>query len=201
MITTDRPDNPVRCRKGGRLGSPLPGRKDWGPMEPVGVPTTYKHSGNNGGRISNKSFYKNQKAKEFTSSKRQHSSPKLHIENGKHQERDSDQICKEDLGIPVTGRDHDYCGIPPGYSEQNSERRIQENPKGGQHPLGETLRLGAWLISGISTLQKEFQKRQPSLSQVQELEVQRRLTNRPGDGGAAGVVKGKLILFDALSKI
>ena len=120
MITTDRPDNPVRCRKDGRLGISLSGRKDWGPMEPVGVPRTYKHSGNNGGRISNKSFYKNQKAKEFTSS---------NIENGKHQERDSDKICKEDLedlGIPVTGRDHDYCGISPGYSEQNSGRRIQE---------------------------------------------------------------------------
>ena len=120
-----RPDNSIRRGQDRGMGSPLPGKEDRGPMEPVGGPTTHKHSRSNSSGTCNKNFHKIEKAQETSSSDRQHSSSELHFEDGKHQKRNSDPVRKKDLGLPSRTPDHDYCGVPPKSPEQGGGRRIQ----------------------------------------------------------------------------
>ena len=74
------------------------------------------------------------------------------------------------------------------------------NPQGKNHPLVETgsLRLAAWKISGKVCKRKEFQAMLPNLSHIQGEKAQQLITNWPGVGGLAGVIKDKLILFKHL---
>ena len=75
------------------------------------------------------------------------------------------------------------------------------SPSQQPHPLvlQGSLQLAAWMVSGKTSLQKEFQSKLPSYSAptpgAREL---RALTIAPGHSGVAGVIREKLIHFAPL---
>ena len=73
-------------------------------------------------------------------------------------------------------------------------RDLLKNPKGEIHPFiqNKTLKLVAWVVSGLDYRRKEFQGRLPTLSLNQEDQVLTQIINRYGVDGLAGVLKGKL---------
>ena len=77
---------------------------------------------------------------------------------------------------------------------------LLRDPQGRHHPLAinHTLRLVAWTISGKDWLRKEFQRKLPHLSQIQDEVGQNLIMNRPGESGIAGVLGDKLIPLEVL---
>ena len=69
------------------------------------------------------------------------------------------------------------------------------SPEGKFHPLIQnlSLRLLVWLISGKGDLQKGYQKKLSTLSQMPEEQVFSQITNQPVESGLAGVIGSKLI--------
>ena len=74
-------------------------------------------------------------------------------------------------------------------------QKILLNPEGKIHSLvqNSTLRLVAWLVSGKTYLQREYQKGLLILSQIPEGKVPSEIANQPGKSRLAGVMGNKLI--------
>ena len=68
------------------------------------------------------------------------------------------------------------------------------NPEGKIHRLvqNSTLRLVAWLVSGKTYFQREYQKGLLNLSQIPECKVLNQITNRSGKSGKADPISNKL---------
>ena len=80
------------------------------------------------------------------------------------------------------------------------DQNMLKDPSGMIHPLvqNQTLHLIVWTLSGNVFLQRAYQRKLPVLScNLSEKELFL-ITNRPGDSGLAGVVKGKLVPLDVL---
>ena len=74
---------------------------------------------------------------------------------------------------------------------------LLKNPKGGIHPVvqNRTLKLVAWMVSGLDCRRSEFQRQLPTLSPGQEDHILMQIMRRPRESGLAGVPEGKLIHF------
>ena len=96
------------------------------------------------------------------------------------------------------------CRVVANVNEETGIAATQtwssDKPSRSDPPTGKnrTLRLAVWKVTGKSLLQKEFQKRLPTLSQVAGGRAQHLITNRPGESGLAGVLRDKLIHFTVL---
>ena len=64
--------------------------------------------------------------------------------------------------------------------------------------INKTLGSAVWTVSGKNHLQEAFQRQFPNLFPVCDDQVQYQITIRSGLSGLAGVMKEKLILFDAI---
>ena len=73
-------------------------------------------------------------------------------------------------------------------------------PAGKLSPLvmQNSLRLVAWIISGRTYLQKEYQKGFPTLSQIIGGHLQSSITSHLGRSGMAGVLNGRHLPLDRL---
>ena len=81
-----------------------------------------------------------------------------------------------------------------------SQKDLLTDPSGTNHPLIDqgSLRLVAWLVSGLLWKRKEFQKGLHTLSQMPDDQVHYHITNRPGESLLAGVIEGKQIPLDVI---
>ena len=79
----------------------------------------------------------------------------------------------------------------------SSKPAILADPQGYSHPLIESksLKLVAWLISGINWKQKVYHEKLQNLVLMLQQLTLKNLTNRPRNYGAAGVVADRLISF------
>ena len=78
------------------------------------------------------------------------------------------------------------------------KKNLLLGPSGDLHPLmmkGQ-LQLAAWIVSGLPWCQKDYQQKLRSLSQIADDQARYLLTNRPGESGLAGVIRGTMIPFD-----
>jgi len=72
-----------------------------------------------------------------------------------------------------------------------------QSPTGKTHPLlqNRTLTLAAWLVSGIPSEQRAYQRQLQSLSQTPEQSELEAITAQPGKSLKAGVINKKWIPF------
>ena len=89
----------------------------------------------------------------------------------------------------------DYPLLLPVYPD------LLSNPFERKHPLPlrHQLQLAAWKVSGVSTLQQDFQRGLQNSPLQDGAGAQIPLTSPVGKGGIAGVLKGKLIPFRVAS--
>ena len=80
------------------------------------------------------------------------------------------------------------------------DKNLLEDPAGNKHPLiiQGNLRLGAWLVSGNLSKQREFRNKLPSLSNMPDRKELMQVMSQPGKSFLAGVCKNKLIQFDVI---
>ena len=97
--------------------------------------------------------------------------------------------CPELLGMSVFN--------PVLLPQQN---HLLLNPKGKTHPLilNKSLRLAAWMVSGLGWRRKAYLQELPILSLPVDENLLIQLTHQPGISGLAGMTSTRLISFDAL---
>ena len=117
----------VNGRIQGRLGCRLPGETYRGAMENEREGTAYKHFRIEGSSVSNKNIHTSPlKGTIYPSSDGQHNSSFLHSENGGHSEQDVARIESGALELFTVQGDHNYCGIPPWNSQQDSRLGVKK---------------------------------------------------------------------------